>query len=1189
MSTAPTTFSVTPVSETPKDGQLFREINRLAGYLIRERLGAGGYGEVWKADVPGGLCKAVKIVYGCRDDERAAKELAALNRIKQVRHPFLLSLERIERIEGHLVIVTELATSSLKQEFDKCRTAGMAGIPRNELIAHLHDAADALDYISQQYSLQHLDVKPENLLLVGGRIKVADFGLVKDLEDVNSSIVGGMTPIYAAPELFDGRPSIHSDQYSLAIVYQEMLTGVLPYEGRTTAQLASQHLHGRPRLDRLPASDEPTIARALAKDPERRFSSCLEMIEALLDATPNARARAPRAVKRPTTTNGYPASGHAAGGHAASPAESPRADTEIVSREEISAAHEAAGGPAAAHRTQLTETPLAVRDLPPLNLEPAEIGYRPTIFLGVGGLATRTLHTLHQRIESRFGDPAALPAIQFLLFETDADSLKMATDTGQAPLKNDAAVLLPLRQSADYRNDLSGRFNWLSRRWIYNIPRSGQTQGLRPLGRLALVDKMEYVIEQVTRVIRAAVDPAGIAATAAATGLPFRDSQAGTPAPRVFIVSSTTGGTGSGAVLDIGYVARQVLRDLELPDDAICGVLAHCTGRNSPTREFATANAYSLLSELNHYSDLQHIFPGDPAAGLDSFGGDDAPFNHAYLVHLGEDLEADGFTSAVDTLAKYLYHGTLTTAATFFDKCRALETAGKPAAKSAPTLRTFGLCQLGFSSDDVPSGADDDLCRSVLVRWCGKELNRPDPAAATLSDPTSLLATHFAQGVSAEDLRAKVVARASAASITLECVIGRFRSALAIQMGNDRKSYLLTALGEILNNSTPQRSLAAQVPPSNVILEALDSMIRYQGTQESHRLCLESALESPLQEISAAAGAELGEWLLGLLNSPEHRLAGAQAVTDALAEHLRELSRQAGDAINAAANQLRSLKETLLADKHGSKNWLRYQGLFSKQLTADRRLSDYFELRLQELELNSFCRLVGVVLAQVARVGDKLRNLAVDFNRLIEEFSTPPPPADESTDRAKTLQRIATARIFARKAELLTRMEHGLEEHLRQAVTAEAGNARGKLAIEVRRTSRTLILEMLKEYAAEETTAALEGRPHEPLFAVSAGLAAALPQRLTACGGQRRLLITAPENLISALSGTRYSGSSATVDGKTIVPTVLPDAGGDVLICYEVEDQPMRRIAGKVLDKRYQAVDVAARLHTRSDVPWAPM
>src|SRR5208283_3833213 len=142
-----------------------------------------------------------------------------------------------------------------------------------------------------------------------------------------------------------------------------------------------------------------------------------------------------------------------------------------------------------------------------------------------------------------------------------------------------------------------------SRRWIYNIPRNAQTQGLRPLGRLALVDNMERVIEQVTRAVRAAVDPAGIVATAAATGLPFLN-----PAPQVFIVSSTTGGTGSGMVLDFGYVVRQVLRELHLPDDAVCGLLAHCTGRNPQTRELSTANAYALLGELNHYCDLQHIF-----------------------------------------------------------------------------------------------------------------------------------------------------------------------------------------------------------------------------------------------------------------------------------------------------------------------------------------------------------------------------------------------------------------------------------------------------------------------------------------------------------------------------------------------------------------------------------------------------
>ena len=72
----------------------------IPGYLLRKRLGAGGYGEVWAADAPGGLVKAIKFVYGLMDESRAAREFKSLSLIKGVRHPFLLSLERIEVLEG---------------------------------------------------------------------------------------------------------------------------------------------------------------------------------------------------------------------------------------------------------------------------------------------------------------------------------------------------------------------------------------------------------------------------------------------------------------------------------------------------------------------------------------------------------------------------------------------------------------------------------------------------------------------------------------------------------------------------------------------------------------------------------------------------------------------------------------------------------------------------------------------------------------------------------------------------------------------------------------------------------------------------------------------------------------------------------------------------------------------------------
>jgi serine/threonine protein kinase len=290
-------------------------VEPIPGYRLLEPLGKGGFGEVWKCVAPGGLCKAIKFVAGTSDhllddaaaEQAVAQEFRSLQFIKTIRHPFLLSIDRVEVVDGDLVVVMELADRNLQEVLDEYRSDHHAGIPRPELLGYMREAAEALDVMNLEYGLQHLDIKPRNLFLFARHVKVADFGLVNSLAELYGDTLGAnqisaFTPLYASPESFTGKITLFSDQYSLAITYHELLTGTLPFNGKHFRQLALQHLQAEPDLRRLPSADQPIVARALAKDPRQRFASCTAFVQAL-DAGHAGERQTQVNLSNPTRTN----------------------------------------------------------------------------------------------------------------------------------------------------------------------------------------------------------------------------------------------------------------------------------------------------------------------------------------------------------------------------------------------------------------------------------------------------------------------------------------------------------------------------------------------------------------------------------------------------------------------------------------------------------------------------------------------------------------------------------------------------------------------------------------------------------------------------------------------------------------------------------------------------------------------
>jgi hypothetical protein len=841
----------------------------IPGYRLIAPLGSGGFGEVWKCEAPGGIVKAMKFVYGNLnsldvDANRAEQELHALERIREVRHPFVCSLDRIEVVGGELVIVMELAEKTLHDLFTECQAAGLIGIPRDDLLRYLRDAAEALDHMNEKHKLQHLDVKPRNLFLISDRVKVADFGLVKHLERLSGSgLLGGVTPLYAAPETFSGQISDRSDQYSLAIVYQELLTGHRPFVGKNVRQMVQAHLQAEPDVRALPEAERPVVQRALAKDPSKRFPSCMAFVRALYTARHPARLQ-------PADSAVLAGQGHRPRSMADTMddimldvPEGPPRDDELA--------------PPAPPRGK-DEADMEVSHLGVTVVQPQTGALRPTLVIGVGSFGRKALLELRCRFLDRFGDLGKIPLLRFLCLDSDPEAIQTAVrGAPDVALGRHEVYHLPLQPVSNYRRrSLDHLCEWLPREKLYAMPRSLQTQGSRALGRLAFVDNQQRLLARLRREIQEVTNPDALYQSVSQTGLALRDST-----PRVYVLGAAGGGC-SGMLTDLGYALRRLLVQTRHPDAELTLLLSCGAPTDPATPRPELANVYATLTELNHYSDPSVPFAAQYGVDGQRIVDHGMPYGAVYLLPLAH-RSPQAQEETVAHLGSYLFHEVTTPLGLRLDHLRhegQSAEAGLARTGLAGPFRSFGTFAVWFPRGLLLRLAARLASRRIIDGWLATHESRGVPAV-------SPEIAEFGQGIMADP------------QLQPSALVPRIEEAARGLLLTDLASSPAEALTGLLANLEEQSiQLVAQEDPGNWSRQALNRVKDWVGGVETdddaqawRKTRLNRTLTTAAQTVAEAWSQQVGPTLFSIMEKTGERVAAAECALT----HLQQLCQAAAD------------------------------------------------------------------------------------------------------------------------------------------------------------------------------------------------------------------------------------------------------------------------------------------------------
>ncbi len=247
----------------------------LDGFTLKRGVGQGAFGEVYFAISDGGKEVALKLLRGHTD-----AELRGVSHCLNLKHPHLVHLYdlRTDTRGDHWVVMEYVVGESLASVINK----HPHGLPTEVVREWFAALARGVAYLHTQ-GVVHRDLKPANIFIEHGQIKIGDYGLSRRISGSEGGDLsrGVGTPYYMAPEIKNGNYTASIDIYACGVILFEMITGRRPFEGETPMEVLMKHFLDTPDLTPLPPAYRSVLARALEKDPAKRFATMSEFAKAV--------------------------------------------------------------------------------------------------------------------------------------------------------------------------------------------------------------------------------------------------------------------------------------------------------------------------------------------------------------------------------------------------------------------------------------------------------------------------------------------------------------------------------------------------------------------------------------------------------------------------------------------------------------------------------------------------------------------------------------------------------------------------------------------------------------------------------------------------------------------------------------------------------------------------------------------